>query len=85
MYRSYQADVGPMLRMTCSLKAVARLAGLVPIEVDAARVHALAPAALEAYVASDARCTRELALRRWPTVGSAVDVVAGPVPAEALR
>ena len=55
VYRSYQADVGPMLRMTCSLKAVARLAGLVPIEVDAARVHALAPAALEAYVASDAR------------------------------
>ncbi len=85
VYRSYQADVGPMLRMTCSLKAVARLAGLAPVEVDAARVHALAPAELEAYVASDASCTRELALRRWPTVGPAVDVLADPAPFEALR
>jgi DNA polymerase elongation subunit (family B) len=85
VYRSYQADLVPMLRMTCSLKDVARLAGLAPVEVDAARVHALAPAALEAYVASDAACTRELALRRWPTVGPAVDVLTDALPAEALR
>jgi DNA polymerase elongation subunit (family B) len=85
VYRSYQADVGPVLHMACSLKTVARLAGLGPIEVDATRVHALPPAALDAYVASDAACTRELALRRWPTVGPAVDVLADTRNAEALR
>jgi DNA polymerase elongation subunit (family B) len=85
VYRSYQADVGPMLRMACTLKDVARLAGLAPVEVDATRVHTLTAAALDAYVASDAICTRELARRRWPTAGPAVDVLADPVPPEAVR
>ena len=61
--------------MTCSLKAVAALVGLAPIQVDAARVHALAPDVLRAYVASDAACTRELARRRWANASAAVDRV----------
>ena len=40
-YRVYRADVGPALRIGCSLKTVARLAGLAPVEVDASRVHDL--------------------------------------------
>jgi len=77
VYRSYQADVAPVLRMPCSLKSVARLVGLDPVEVDASQVHALAPGALGAYVASDAACTRELARRRWATAAPAVDVLVG--------
>ena len=77
VYRSYQADVAPVLRMPCSLKSVARLVGLDPVEVDAAHVHALPPGALGEYVASDAACTRELARRRWPTAAPAVDVLEG--------
>jgi DNA polymerase elongation subunit (family B) len=77
VYRSYQADVAPVLRMPCSLKSVARLVGLDPVEVDAAHVHVLAPGALGAYVASDAACTRELARRRWATAAPAVDVLEG--------
>ena len=75
VYRCYRADVGPALRMTCSLKAVAALVGLAPIQVDTARVHTLAPEALRAYVASDAACTRELARRRWANASAAVDRV----------
>jgi DNA polymerase elongation subunit (family B) len=75
VYRCYRADVGRALGMTCSLKAVAALVGLAPIEVDAARVHLLDPARLEAYVASDAACTRELARRRWANASAAVDRV----------
>lgn len=73
VYRTYRGDVGPGLRMPCSLKAIAGLAGLAPVEVDASQVHALAPDELAAYVASDAVCTRELARRRWPTASRAVD------------
>jgi hypothetical protein len=80
VYRSYRADVGPGLRMGCSLKAVAGLAGLAPIEVDVAHVHTLTVDDLTAYVASDAACTRELARRRWPTVRAAVDRVGDAVP-----
>ncbi len=75
VYRCYRADVGPALGMTCSLKSVAALAGLAPIRVDTARVHALAPEVLRAYVASDAVCTRELARRRWANASAAVDRV----------
>ncbi len=75
VYRCYRADVGPALRVTCSLKSVAALVGLAPVKVDAARVHTLAPEALRAYVASDAACTRELARRRWATASAAVDRV----------
>ena len=75
VYRCYRADVGPALGMTCSLKAVAALVGLAPIQVDTARVHALSAEMLRAYVASDAACTRELARRRWANASSAVDRV----------
>jgi DNA polymerase family B, exonuclease domain len=81
IYRTYRADVGPVFRMPCSLKAIAGLAGLSPVEVDASQVHVLGGPELAAYVASDAVCTRELARRRWPTARLAVDVVAAPMPA----
>jgi DNA polymerase elongation subunit (family B) len=81
-YRVYRADVGPLLRVSCSLKAVARLVGLVPVEVDRERIHALAPADLAAYVASDARLARVLTQRRWPGIACAIDLPeAGPVVA----
>ena len=75
VYRCYRADVGRALGMACSLKAVAALAGLAPVEVDAARMHVLDRATLRAYVASDAACTRELAERRWANAWPAVDRV----------
>jgi DNA polymerase elongation subunit (family B) len=86
-YRVYRADVGPALRIGCSLKTVARLAGLAPVEVDASRVHDLTPSEMAAYVGSDARCTAELARRRWATARLAVDrpVAPGSITAEALR
>jgi len=72
-YRVYRADVGPLLRVSCSLKAVARLVGLTPVEVDRERIHDLPAAALAAYVASDARLARVLAERRWPGIARCVD------------
>ena len=57
-YRVYRADVGPALRIGCSLKTVARLAGLAPIEVDASRVHDLTTTEMAAYVGSDAALHR---------------------------
>jgi DNA polymerase elongation subunit (family B) len=85
VYRSYQADVGRLLGLPCTLKSVARLVGLDPVEVDASQVHALAPGVLGAYVASDAACTRELARRRWATAAPAIDVVTRTVPSRVLR
>ena len=86
-YRVYRADVGPALRIGCSLKTVARLAGLAPVEVDASRVHDLTAAQMAAYVGSDARCTAELARRRWATARLSVDrsLAPEPIAAEALR
>jgi DNA polymerase elongation subunit (family B) len=63
-YQLYRSDVGPALGISCSLKAIARLVGLTPVEVDRARIHDLAPDALAAYVASDARLARLLTERR---------------------
>jgi DNA polymerase elongation subunit (family B) len=63
-YQLYRSDVGPALGTSCSLKTIARLVGLSPIEVDRARIHELAPDALAAYVASDARLARLLTERR---------------------
>ena len=76
-YRLYRADLGPALHLGCSLKRVAALAGLAPVEVDASRVHELGPRQLHEYVTSDAACTAELARRRWSTARLAVD----PAPA----
>ncbi len=78
-YQVYRADVGASLHLPCGLKPLARMVGLQPVEVDRAAIHSLEPAHLDAYVASDATLTRELALRRWRTARLAID----PVPAMA--
>jgi hypothetical protein len=72
-YRLYRADVVPALGVSGGLKSIAQLCGLTPVQVDASQVHRLSRADIRSYVASDARCTRELVLRRWPTARMAVD------------
>jgi hypothetical protein len=72
-YRLYRGDVGPALRISCSLKSIARLVGLAPIEVDREQIHDLTNEALHAYAASDARLARILTERRWPTAARCVD------------
>lgn len=74
-YRVYRGDVGPALRISCSLKSIARFVGLSPIEVDRTRIHDLSNEALHAYAASDARLARILAERRWATASRCVDHV----------
>jgi DNA polymerase elongation subunit (family B) len=81
-YRMYRAERGPASEVPCSLKAVARQAGLRPVEVDASQVHLLSRAECASYVASDARCTAELARRRWPGAAVWID---RDVRLEALR
>jgi DNA polymerase elongation subunit (family B) len=72
-YRMYKGDVGPVLRVSCSLKSIARLVGLAPIEVDRARIHDLSREALHAYASSDARLARVLAERRMPGAARFID------------
>ena len=72
-YRLYRGDVGPALRISCSLKSIARFVGLSPIEVDRTRIHDLSNEALHAYAASDARLARILTERRWGTASRFVD------------
>jgi DNA polymerase elongation subunit (family B) len=72
-YRLYRADVGPALKVSCSLKSIARLVGFVPIDVDRTRIHDLSHEMLHAYAASDARLARVLTERRWPTAVRYVD------------
>ncbi len=72
-YRLYRGDVGPALRVSCSLKSIARLVGLAPIQVDRERIHDLSREVLHAYAASDARLARVLAMRRWGTASRFVD------------
>jgi DNA polymerase elongation subunit (family B) len=82
-YRVYRGDVGPALRISCSLKSIARLVGLAPVEVDRTRIHDLSNEALHAYAASDARLARILTERRWATASRCVDRVdpsLGPDP-----
>lgn len=74
-YRVYRGDVGPALRISCSLKSIARFVGLAPVEVDRARIHDLSNEALHAYAASDARLARVLAERRWATASRCIDKV----------
>jgi DNA polymerase elongation subunit (family B) len=78
-YRLYRDDVGPALRISCSLKSIARLVGLAPVEVDRERIHDLSREALHAYAASDARLARVLAERRWATAARRVDQVGAPL------
>jgi len=72
-YRLYRGDVGPALRISCSLKSIARFVGLVPVEVDRTKIHDLSNEALHAYAASDARLARILTERRWGTASRFVD------------
>jgi len=74
-YRLYRDDVGPALRISCSLKSIARFVGLAPLEVDRERIHDLSREALHAYAASDARLARVLAERRWATAARRIDQV----------
>ncbi len=74
-YRVYRGDVGPSLRISCSLKAIARFVGLAPIEVDRTQIHELSNEVLHAYAASDARLARILAERRWGTASRCIDHV----------
>ncbi len=77
-YRLYRGDVGPALRVSCSLKSIARLVGLAPIEVDRTRIHDLTNEALHAYASSDARLARQLTERRWGSAARFVDRVFAP-------
>ncbi|CAN5659954.1 hypothetical protein BH20ACT2_BH20ACT2_23440 [soil metagenome] len=77
-YRLYRGDVGPALRVSCSLKSIARLVGLAPVEVDRERIHDLSREALHAYARSDARLARVLTERRWPAAGRFVDRLVSP-------
>lgn len=72
-YRLYRADVGRTLGLSCGLKAMARLVGVTPVEVDRDLIHDLDQADLERYVASDARLARDLVARRLPTAAAFVD------------
>jgi hypothetical protein len=72
-YRLYRADVGRTLGLSCGLKAMARLAGLRPVQVDRSQIHTLSPEELSAYVASDARLACELVARRLPAAAAFVD------------
>jgi uncharacterized protein YprB with RNaseH-like and TPR domain len=77
-YRLYRGDVGPSLRVSCSLKSIARLVGLSPVEVDRGRIHDLSNEALHAYASSDARLARVLTERRWPSASRFIDRLAPP-------
>jgi uncharacterized protein YprB with RNaseH-like and TPR domain len=77
-YRVYRSDVGPALRISCSLKSIARLVGLAPVEVDRERIHDLSREALHAYASSDARLARVLTERRWPSASRFVDRIGPP-------
>lgn len=72
-YRMYRGDVGRVLRISCSLKSIARLVGLTPVEVDRERIHELPREVLHAYVCSDARLARQLSERRRPGLDRFVD------------
>ena len=79
-YRLYRADLGRALPVSCGLKAVARLVGMTPIEVDRGRIHELDRRQLDAYVGSDAELARALVARRWPAASAHVDRLPRPAP-----
>ncbi len=89
-YRTYRSDVRRSLGLSCGLKAMARLVGIEPVEVDYEQLHTLSDHDMAAYVASDARLACVLVQRRLPAVLAAVDrprghVITGPrTPTNAL-
>ena len=84
-YRLYRGDVGRRLGFSCGLKAMARLVGVAPVEVDRCRIHDLDESDLASYVASDARLARDLVARRLPAAWAFVDRPTGQrAPARGL-
>jgi len=77
-YRLYCSDVRRTLGLSCGLKAMARLVGLQPVEVDRTMIHLLTDDQMTSYVASDARLARQLVARRMPAAAAFVD--RGPLP-----
>jgi hypothetical protein len=71
-YRLYRGE-GPTLRVGCALKSIARLVGLMPLEVENSRIQQLSHEALHAHAANDARLARVLTERRWPAAARLVD------------
>lgn len=59
LYRSFAAEHG----VSWSLKPVAKALGFIPVEVDRTALHSLTSDEVSAYVASDARLTRMLAVQ----------------------
>jgi DNA polymerase elongation subunit (family B) len=74
-YRLYSNDLKRSINVSCSLKSVAQLVGIPFVDADASRVHELDEHTLRRYVASDARVTRQLALRRWSTAPLFIDLI----------
>lgn len=72
-YQLYRADVGRTLGLSCGLKPLARLVGLVPVELDRAKLHEEDLDAVARYVASDARIAAELVRRRMPAAITMAD------------
>lgn len=77
-YRAYRG-LSAGTELSCGLKAVARRAGLAPVEVDASAVHRLSRSALTRYVASDASLARVLAESRWAEMVPHLDPAAPPI------
>lgn len=78
-FRTFRADVRRSLGLSCGLKAMARLVGLDPVQVDIEQLHALGDDELSAYVASDARLACALVRRRGPAALAGVDRPGAPV------
>lgn len=72
-YRVFSADVRRSLGLSCGLKAMARLVGMDPVQVDYEQLHLLSGADLATYVASDARVATRLVQRRLPAVLASID------------
>ncbi len=83
-YGAFRADVRRVLGLSCGLKAMARLVGLTPVEVDYEQLHLVDPDELGAYVASDARLAAQLVRRRLPAVLASVDRTGSGDPVRAL-
>jgi DNA polymerase family B, exonuclease domain len=72
-YRLYRDDLGRAFGLSCGLKPLSRLVGLVPVEVDRTAMHLLSDQQMREYVASDARLARQLVDRRMPLAFASAD------------
>lgn len=71
--RAYRGPRGPALRISCSLRSIARFVGLAPLEADRAHTRDLSNEALHASAASGARLARVLVERRWTVASRCID------------